>query len=52
MSEARAAADAALAQLNPILLDGEPLPADSPAPPDDEMRAQIEKLLFALIDRR
>jgi heterodisulfide reductase subunit A len=52
MSEARAAADAALAQLNPILLDGEPLPADSAAPPDDEMRAQIEKLLFALIDRR
>ena len=43
-------ADAALAQLNPILLDGEQPKGEATSPPDDEMRVQIEKLLHALID--
>ena len=51
MNEARAAGDAALAQLNPILLDGEQPEGEATSPPDDEMRVQIEKLLQALIDR-
>ena len=51
MNEARAAGDAALAQLNPILLDGEQPEGEATSPPDDEMRVQIEKLLHALIDR-
>ena len=53
IGEARSAADAALAQINPILLDGEPADSEgkATAPPDDDVRAQIEKLLYALIDR-
>ncbi|MGI9262396.1 MAG: hypothetical protein ACR2QR_10200, partial [Woeseiaceae bacterium] len=53
IADARAAGDAALAQLNPILLDveGANVQHESPPPPDEEMRAQIEKLLHALIDR-
>ena len=53
IAKANAAADAALAQLNPMLLEGESAeaPAERAAVPDDDMRAQIEKLLFALIDR-
>lgn len=53
IADARAAGDAALAQLNPILLDGEAgkVQHDSPPPPDEEMRAQIEKLLHALINQ-
>jgi heterodisulfide reductase subunit A len=50
---ARAAGDAALTQLNPILLDGAVGKAEheSAPPPDEEMRAQIEKLLHALINQ-
>lgn len=53
IADARAAGDAALAQLNPILLDGEAgeVQQRSPPPPDEEMRAQIEKLLHALISQ-
>jgi len=53
IAEAKAAAGAALAQLSPVLLDGpgSSAAADAPAVPDDAMRAQIEKLLYALIDR-
>ena len=52
IQDANAAAEAALSQLNPILLDGEAADsaAESKAPPADEMRAQIEKLLYALIE--
>jgi heterodisulfide reductase subunit A len=52
IAEARTAADAALSQLNPILLEGES--ADAPPQtgvPSDDMRAQIEKLLHALIEQ-
>jgi heterodisulfide reductase subunit A len=54
MAEARTAAAEALAQLNPILLQHESeraAPAAPVAQADDEMRARLEKLLFALIDR-
>lgn len=54
IGDAKAAANAALAQLNPMLLEGESADSEGrpAAPPDDDMRAQIEKLLFALIDPR
>lgn len=52
MAEARAAAEAALAQLNPILLDGDAENSPGAPPPDDDMRVQIERLLFALIDQK
>ena len=50
---AKAATDAALAQLNPILLDSESDMASqqSATPPEEDMRAQIEKLLHALINQ-
>lgn len=50
ISEAKSAADTALSTLNPILLEGEDgdVPAQ-PAAANDDMRAQIEKLLHALI---
>ena len=53
IAEASAAADAAVAQLNPILLgDGGGDAAEVPAaPPAEDMRAQIEKLLHALISQ-
>jgi heterodisulfide reductase subunit A len=53
MVAATAAADAALAQLNPILLesDAATTPHQSTAAGDDDMRAQIEKLLHALINQ-
>jgi heterodisulfide reductase subunit A len=53
IAEANAAADAAVAQLNPILLgDGGSDAAETPAaPPEEDMRAQIEKLLHALISQ-
>lgn len=53
IGDAKVAAEAAIAQLNPILLGGEPADPErtTTAPPDDDMRAQIEKLLYALIDR-
>jgi len=50
MAAARSAADAAVSRLNPILLGGEA--TEAPAPPsipEDALRAQIEKLLNALI---
>jgi heterodisulfide reductase subunit A len=51
---AKTAAAAALSQLNPILLDGESEASEiatSPPQQDDAMRAQLEKLLYALVDR-
>lgn len=53
IGDAKVAAEAAIAQLNPILLGCEPAdPERTPtAPADDDMRAQIEKLLYALIER-
>ena len=53
IAEARAAADTAVSQLNPMLLEGEaPETAGDPEPSaDDDMRAQLEKLLYALVDR-
>jgi heterodisulfide reductase subunit A len=53
ISGAKAATDAALAQLNPILLDSESDTASqqSATPPEEDMRAQIEKLLHALINQ-
>jgi heterodisulfide reductase subunit A len=52
IAAANAAADAALAQLNPLLLGEEPAkPGGKPAQ-DDELRAQIEKLLHALVERQ
>jgi heterodisulfide reductase subunit A len=51
IAEAGIAADAALAQLNPILLDGETAAAPQQTPNDDDMRGQIEKLLHALINQ-
>jgi heterodisulfide reductase subunit A len=53
IGEANAATDAALAQLNPILLDGDKgtAPQHSAATNDEDMRAQIEKLLHALINQ-
>jgi heterodisulfide reductase subunit A len=52
IDQAKKAADAAVSQLNPILLEGESAESDSgqTSPPDDDMRVQIEKLLNALID--
>ncbi len=54
-SDAEAAADAAVAQLNPMLLEGEAGEGQEAATqmdaPPDEMRAQIEKLLYALINQ-
>ena len=52
VDEARSAAAAGLLQLNPILLDGHGRPeggSEKPTPGDD-MRVQLEKLLYALID--
>ncbi len=53
ISDANAATDAALAQLNPILLDGDKgaTAQQSAAANDEDMRAQIEKLLHALINQ-
>lgn len=53
IGEAKAATDAALAQLNPILLDGDTdaVPQQPATAADDDMRAQIEKLLHALINQ-
>lgn len=51
ISETRLATDAALAQLNPILLDSESTSAQQSPAADDDMRAQIEKLLHALINQ-
>lgn len=51
IADANAAADMAVSLLNPILLDGEGSGAPALAAPNDDMRAQIEKLLFALVDR-
>ena len=52
INQAKAAANAAVSQLNPILLNGDSDEgdADNAPPPDNDMRAQIEKLLNALID--
>ena len=49
--DANAAADKAVSLLNPILLEGEGAEAPAQAAPNDDMRAQIEKLLFALVER-
>jgi len=51
--EANAAADQAVAQLNPILLDGEDGEAaqQMASAPNEDMRAQLEKLLHALISQ-
>ena len=51
IGEAKAATDAALAQLNPMLLDGDSDAATQQPAADDDMRAQIEKLLHALINQ-
>jgi heterodisulfide reductase subunit A len=51
IAEAEVAADAALLQLNPILLDGETATAAQQSPNEDDMRGQIEKLLHALINQ-
>ena len=53
IAEAGTAAREALAQMNPILLEGKSGAADKAAAhaSNDDMRAQIEKLLHALIDR-
>jgi heterodisulfide reductase subunit A len=58
IGDAQAAASSALAQLNPRLLDSEaapeqPIPKTESAPqvPADDMRRQIEQLLYALINR-
>lgn len=58
IAEARAAASAALAQLDPRLLEGQMTPpaseekeTETPAVVTEDMRAQIEQLLYALIDR-
>lgn len=51
ISETRLATDVALAQLNPILLDSESTSAQQSPAADDDMRAQIEKLLHALINQ-
>ena len=57
IAEAKAAADGAVSQLNPLLLEGE-APAASGDSPDatqssgsEDLRAQLEKLLYALVDR-
>ncbi|MGI9205175.1 MAG: FAD-dependent oxidoreductase [Woeseiaceae bacterium] len=53
VADARAAGDAALTTLNPLLLDSvtdEPGQESTPAP-DEELRAQIEQLLHALISQ-
>jgi heterodisulfide reductase subunit A len=50
ISQAKAAADSALSLLNPILLEDERADDRGEQPADDAMRAQIEKLLYALID--
>jgi heterodisulfide reductase subunit A len=54
VAQAKNAANAALAQLNPILLENENAGTDreSAPPPGEDMREQIEKLLYALIDTR
>jgi heterodisulfide reductase subunit A len=52
IAAANAAADAALSQLNPLLLGEKPAKADEKAAPDDELRAQIENLLYALVERQ
>jgi heterodisulfide reductase subunit A len=51
--DANAAADQAIAQLNPMLLDGGDGKVAAPPPgvPNEDMRAQIEKLLHALISQ-
>ena len=51
IAEANAAADKAVGLLNPILLEDEGAAASSQAGPNDDMRNQIEKLLFALVER-
>jgi len=50
IGQAKAAAESALSLLNPILLDDERGDDAGEQPHDDAMRAQIEKLLYALID--
>jgi heterodisulfide reductase subunit A-like polyferredoxin len=58
ITDAQAAAEAALTQLDPRLLQSELAPGQDPAitPPalpasQDDMRARIEQLLYALIGR-
>ena len=53
ITDATAAADAAVAKLNPILLDGDAAgqSAATPTVQNDDLRAQIEKLLFALVSQ-
>ncbi len=55
VTDAETAANAAVAQLNPMLLEGEAGESRATAAhkdaPSDEMRAQIEKLLYALINQ-
>jgi len=52
ITEANAAADAALQLLNPMLLDGDATKEASAPVQNDEMRAQIEKLLLALVNQK
>jgi heterodisulfide reductase subunit A len=59
IDDAQAAASSALAQLNPMLLESEVVPEQAtsksestPQVPPDDMRKQIEQLLYALISRR
>lgn len=52
IAAAKAAAAEAVSQLNPILLEGGSAATETEAPPsrqDDDMRAQLEKLLYALV---
>jgi heterodisulfide reductase subunit A len=51
IAAAKTAANEAIAKLNPIVLDDNPAATATAAPPqqDDDMRAQLEKLLHALI---
>lgn len=51
IAEAKTAAASALAQLNPILLEDSQAKTTTSPTADNDMRAQIEKLLFALIER-
>jgi heterodisulfide reductase subunit A len=54
IAAAKSAAAGALSQLNPILFEGESAAAESAVPSpreDDDMRAQLEKLLYALVTR-
>jgi heterodisulfide reductase subunit A len=49
---AKTAATAAVSRLNPILLEGESGASKTAVPPQaDDMRTQLEKLLYALVDR-